>query len=293
MQIRPRELILSIAVALSCAPVAQAETLRLISNVIWSQPDPWFGGFSGLEISADGTTAYTITDRANLLHVRLIRSDGRITAIQTLSRKPLTYLSGKPARNDAADSEGLAISPDGSIHVSFEHDHRVGHVDPRTGATGRLPDHTDFAALPRNSGLEALAVHPDGTLLAIPESSTSRRSAFPVYAFDGTRWRIAHQIPRRGPFVPVGADFDTSGLLYLAERTVTPLGFRSRIRRFDLTAPALGETTLLTSFPGQFDNLEALSLWRDPSGMTRLTMISDDNFLRIQRTQIVEFVLTK
>ena len=30
----------------------------------------------------------------------------------------------------------------------------------------------------------------------------------------------------------------------------------------------------------------------DPAGATRLIMISDDNFFRIQRTQIVEYVLS-
>ena len=91
----------------------------------------------------------------------------------------------------------------------------------------------------------------------------------------------------------VGADFDDKGQLYLLERAVSPLGFRSRIRRFDLNAPALGETQLMTSSPGRFDNLEALSVWRDPEGNTRLTLISDDNFLPIQRTQIVEYLLTE
>ena len=50
---------------------------------------------------------------------------------------------------------------------------------------------------------------------------------------------------------------------------------------------------MLTTYPGQFDNLEAISLWHDRSGATRITMISDDNFLRIQRTQIVEYILDR
>ena len=64
----------------------------------------------------------------------------------------------------------------------------------------------------------------------------------------------------------VGADFDDKGQLYLLERAVSPLGFRSRVRRFDLNAPDLGETQLMISGPGRFDNLEALSVWRDPEG---------------------------
>ncbi|QFT58416.1 hypothetical protein FIU94_06210 [Sulfitobacter sp. THAF37] len=278
---------------LACACLARAETLRLVSSVNWTQPDDWFGGFSGLEVGADGQSAYLITDRSMLVRIRLIRDAGRITAVQTLGHRPLTRVDGTLAKGNAADSEGLAIGPDGTVYVSFEHLHRVGKVNLATGATHRLPDHPDFAGLPDNSGLEALAVDPDGTVFAIPESSASRQTGYAVFTFDGLRWQTAFRIPRRGPFRPVGADFDADGLLYLLERTVTPLGFRSRIRRFDPTAADWGETTLFTSSVGRFDNLESISLWRDNSGATRVTTVSDDNFLPIQRTQIVEFVLTK
>ena len=48
----------------------------------------------------------------------------------------------------------------------------------------------------------------------------------------------------------------------------------------------------MTSLPSQYDNLESLAVWRDDAGATWVTAISDDNFLPIQRTQIVEFRLT-
>ena len=41
-----------------------------------------------------------------------------------------------------------------------------------------------------------------------------------------------------------------------------------------------------------FDNLEGLSVWEDGDGRLRFTMISVDNNLDIQETQIVEFRLT-
>jgi hypothetical protein len=42
---------------------------------------------------------------------------------------------------------------------------------------------------------------------------------------------------------------------------------------------------------GVQDNLEGLSVWRDIAGQIRLTLISDDNFRLLQRTEIVEYVL--
>ena len=53
----------------------------------------------------------------------------------------------------------------------------------------------------------------------------------------------------------------------------------------------LGETTLLETPMGMFDNLEGLSVWRDATGAVRATLISDDNFFVLQQTQIIEFQL--
>ena len=50
------------------------------------------------------------------------------------------------------------------------------------------------------------------------------------------------------------------------------------------------EEILLTTRPLQYDNLEGISVWDDGQGI-RLTMISDDNFLIVQRTELVEYRL--
>lgn len=41
----------------------------------------------------------------------------------------------------------------------------------------------------------------------------------------------------------------------------------------------------------QYDNLEGIAVWDDGLGI-RLTMISDDNFLPVQRTELVEYRVT-
>ncbi len=102
---------------------------------------------------------------------------------------------------------------------------------------------------------------------------------------------MATTLPSRGSFSAVVVDFGPDNLLYLLERTVTALGFSTRVRRFDLAAIDLGEETLLTTWPSYHDNLEGISLWQDASGATRVTMISDDNFQTIQRNEIVEYIL--
>lgn len=284
----------SFLLGLAFATMVQADpTLTLSSDGRWSLPDDWFGGFSGLEVSANGATAILISDKGTLVQASLIREKGKITAVQLQDSMPLRHRNGNLLRELSTDAEGLAINAQGTAYISFEQYHRVAHLDLETGRTRPIAKARTFAGFQPNSGLEALAVHPDGTLYTLPERSSSRNASFDLHAFSSRGWHITHKIPRRGPFLPVGADFDSQGLLYLLERAASPLGFRTRIRRFNLDAQALREDLLLTTPPNQFDNLEALSVWEDETGATRLTMISDDNFLRIQRTQIVEFVLNE
>ena len=51
--------------------------------------------------------------------------------------------------------------------------------------------------------------------------------------------------------------------------------------------------TLLQTLPARYDNLEALTVWRDAIGRTRVMMISDDNFLSVQETQVIELTITQ
>ena len=223
----------------------------------------------------------------------MVREAGRLVALELEENAPLKGADGKALRGQMRDAEALALDDTGQLYISFEHDHHVARLAPESGVTTPLPRHDDFAGFAPNAGMEPLAAHPDGRLFAAPEGGGPTSGPIPLYAFDGTAWTIAAEIPRHGPFLPVDADFAEDGTLYLLERTITPLGFRSRIRSFDLTAPGLGEVTLLTSGPGQYDNLEALSTWQDAAGQTRLTLLSDDNFFVMQRNEVVELILAK
>ncbi|MCX7565746.1 esterase-like activity of phytase family protein [Sulfitobacter sp. F26169L] len=259
----------------------------------WQLDAPWFGGWSGIEVTDHGARMTVISDFGYILNASMNRASGKLdgVAVQNVSR--LGRSSGRPLRKKASDAEGLAISDDGTAYVSFEHRHRIMQVDPDTGRTsGRI-------ALPfqntlgDNTGVEALAISADGTLFAIAENPPASGGSFPLYAYRNGKWRISARIPQRGPFVPVGADFDDKGRYWLLERATTLLGFRSRIRMFVIDPRAPREVSLLTTLPGLYDNLEGLSVWTDPRGQMHVTMISDDNYLRILRTQIVEYTVNE
>ena len=136
-----------------------------------------------------------------------------------------------------------------------------------------------------------MAIAADGTLYTLPERSGILSTPFPIFRFKDDVWDQPFSLPRRGFFLAVGADIGPDGRLYLLEREFHGLsGFASRVRRFTIGQTALtDEETVMQSLPGQHDNLEGLSVWRDPQGALRLTMISDDNQIFLQRTEIVEY----
>jgi len=243
-------------------------------------------------MTGDGQCFVALSDRARLFRGCVTRQDGRITDVRGLTGIPLRSTKGDRPRRFHRDSEGIALRDDGRMFVSFEGFHRVWVYLADDAPAAWLPRHDAFADLPLNGGLEALAIAPDGALITLPENAETGAGRIPVYRYADGRWIQPYALPAHDGFKPTGADFGPDGLFYLLERRFTGLAFQSRLRRFRLTpdGPA-DETLLLTTRPGQHDNLEGLSVWRAADGTLRATMVADDNFRFFQRTQIVEYAL--
>lgn len=264
------------------------------SEYLWVIDDDRFGGFSGLEVSDDGASFTSISDRGSIITGRIIRQNGKITGVKAGPLLPILDTKSKPVVKYHVDAEGLAIDAQGRLFISFEADHRVWRYDSVGGQATALKRYKDFKALQNNSGLEPLAIDRDGTLYTLPERSGALERPFPIYRFKNGTWDSPFTIPRRDRYLPVGADFGPDGKFYLLERDfVWYAGFSNRIRRFDLTEEGfVNEETLLTAASSSYGNLEGISVWRDDQGRIRLTMIGDDNFSRFQSTKIVEFSLS-
>lgn len=265
----------------------------MAGSFVWSRSEAGFGGFSGIEVSDDGAAFTAITDSGTLYRGRFLREDGIIAGVVVDDSGAMMDETGLPVSGERADAEGLAIGPDGTLFVSFENVHRVMSISEGDSAT--LPVPRDFEGLQRNSGLEALAIDAKRRLYAIPERSGMLQRPFPVYRHDPATgvWDVPFRIARSGDFLPTGADFGPDGRLYLLERSFHGIfGFSSRVRAIEPRAGGvLDGVTLIETARGQNDNLEGIAVWGDDGGAIRLTLISDDNFLPIQRTEIVEYLL--
>jgi len=287
-----RSSLLALGFIASFAQSLLAET-QYIGSYLWTSNDALHGGYSGLEVTADGTSFTALSDHGSIATGQFLRDDmGVITDATTTDLRGLKDEAQDELRYVLHDSEGLAITEDGQIYVSFEGKHRVWKYASDTSRATNIPQHPAFKSLQSNSSLEALAVTKSGDLLTVPERSGGETVPFPLYRFNGQTWDILSTIPRRGNYLPVGMDIGPDGKLYLLERWFRGIGFSSRVRRFDMEgADLINEATLLESGLGAHDNLEGIAVWHDGTSI-RLTMISDDNFKAFQVTEFVEYRVT-
>lgn len=295
MTLRPsRRQFLGLATTAIAAPVAltRARADAPASLIVWEgRASERFGGFSAIELMPDRLGFLALSDRGFLTRGELSRDGaGRLISARRIEQVRLADRNGRALHGVRADSEGLDLSPDGRLLVSFE-GHRRTRIQ-RYAGFGRpgpqLSRHADWHDLPRNSGLEAVAVDERGTVFTLPEMRL--HGGFPLYRFQGETWEIVAVLPERNGFFPVGADFGPDGNLYLLERKFRLAFFASRISRLTPGAWDQPQTLYETTY-GSLDNHEGICVTADAQGALWATTISDDNNNRFQRTEIAEFRL--
>lgn len=280
-----------LAVALSLLPCASAaQEAKLLSVYEWTSPHEDFGGISGFDYHDNGSRFSAVTDRGRLIEGSVERSGHDIVSVDTANPIPLRIRANQVIKQKGPDAEGVAIGSTAQRYISFEGVHRIRKV----AAADRIEDLAPlapFGPFELNGSFEALAIDAGGTLFTLPERSGRINSAFDVFRLSSDQWETFGTIQRRHGFLPVGADFGPDDRFYLLERAFLGPGFRSRIRSFE-NGPSgfIDERVHLTTSIGTHGNLEAIAVWQSPDGL-RATLVSDDNFVRFQTTEIVEYLL--
>ncbi|OYX42446.1 MAG: hypothetical protein B7Z02_12120 [Rhodobacterales bacterium 32-67-9] len=288
-------LILAAAVAVTGA-VSTAPRADYVGTFVWTGTSPKFGGFSALDLRPDGLGFVAVSDSAAFYGGRFSRGpSGAVVAVGTEPPVIPLSLHGTPVQDPMDDAEGVAFAPDGGLYVSYETENRIVRYGPEGRKWLGEDWPTLFKGFEVNFGIEALAIDAAGTLYAMPERPIPRHAPIPVFRGRDGVWDQPFTLRRDGGWLPVGADFGPDGRLYLLERDYWPLiGFMSRVRRITFDGDHVTEDEVLVQTPaGTHDNLEGLAVWQDAEGAIRLTMISDDNFLPSQRTEIVDYRVTE
>ena len=153
-----------------------------------------------------------------------------------------------------------------------------------------------------NAGAEAMVRLADGRFLVFAEGRSGEATS-PVLSFDGdpavagtgaVSLRYRPSAGFRVTDVPLLQD---GRLLILSRRLSLLSRVRARLAIAELPAPEAGATIEGRDFaelaaPLAVDNMEALSVGRE-SGRTIVRIASDDNFMAIQRTLLLEFELVE
>lgn len=260
----------------------------------WAHNDALHGGLSAIALSADGQSLVLLSDQGAYATGHIARDGAGLISNVTLAPfAKLRALGDAPLAKGRNDSEGLAISADGTAYISFEGVARILRYDRLDGPAQNIAGHPDFDTMQTNSALEALAMDASGALYTMPERSGGETRPFPIYRLRGGVWDAELSLPREDGFMPVAADFGPDGQLYILLRQFHGLsGFSSKLIRAAVGEAALRDIEILFETPiGFHDNLEGLAIWRAAAGDLRATMVADDNFLPFLSSGLVEYRL--
>lgn len=259
-----------------------------------------FGGWSDLLV--EGERVLFLGDEGSILTARLdLDAEGRLRGLAEAEIRPLLDEEGRPLSDKRLrDAEAMTRLPDGSLAVAFERRHRLWRYADPTAAAEPLPQPPlldDLGPTRDNSGLEALAMLPDGRLFGIleGEQGAAESGAFVMHP-DGSGYRALSYVLHDDFQVTETAVLPDGDLLVLERFYKPEIGPKARLRH--LPAAALEGNAPLEAalwgelaWPRAVDNMEGLAVAKDAQGRTLVYLLSDDNFNPAQRTLLLRFEL--
>jgi hypothetical protein len=278
--------------------------LEFRGGLVLTSTYPSFGGFSALLIQKDGSHFIALSDRGLWLRGRIVYEGDRPAAIADTVMAKVLNADGKPYTR--LDTEALTEN-EGKLSVGVERLNQILRYE--YGKKGFLAPGKPIAIppgikdLPFNEGLEALVFIPEGfplggALVAFSESDLNEAGNLKAFLIGGPS-PGDFCVKRTGEYAISDAALLPDGDLLILERKYSPeTGVAMRIRRLPLAAikPGAtvdGRTVVEADSRFMIDNMEALSVHRAPSGAIVVTLLSDDNFSRLQKTILLQFTLLK
>ena len=193
------------------------------------------------------------------------------------------------------DSESIVKKDKRGYYISFESNNRIMYHETLKSPGKFIPEHPDFDKLLFNDGIEALAIKDNGELYALPELPPKGKDFHPIYKFYNNSWTIIDKIKIDQGFKIVDAEMiDDENLMTLERKFSFYDGFKIRLRRIKFEKDIIKNSEfLLESLPWEYYNFEGLSKWKDSNGNIYLTLVSDNQFSPLLKTEVKEFILNK
>lgn len=283
--------------------------LTFRGGLVLSSQHANFGGWSGLEIAADGRRFLAVSDAGGWMSGEIVYDAGAPARLAAVRIGPLlTLKGGNLKRGRDRDAEAVALESGsldkGSVLVAFEQNGRIARYDftPHKGVSatrGFIAFPEAAKAVRRKGGFEAMTLMRGGpykgAIVVFSERLADDNGNRRGFVLTGKTARPLLLKDEGGYDITDVASLEDGSLIVLERRFRWTEGLHVRlrlVRAADLgragAAPA--ETLLDAGLASEIDNLEGLAVHRDAEGTLVLTLISDDNFNRIlQRTLLLQF----
>lgn len=278
--------------------------LTLVYAADLTAAEPSFGGISGLSFmgrQADGSARYrAVTDTG---YVFTLKDQGAAAKEaerwSVLNFRPvLDFKGGKKDR----DTESVTLMPFGFDMITFERVHRVMLGDIR------IQNPENLANLPLNGGLEGATRLPDGRIVLGAEDVFEGESMSSLWVSRAPLLEGQVALTYDRYFYAGLPNFSltdlaalSDGSLLVLERYYNPLtGVSSAISMITATQIEVSKEgaallpKVLARLPHQLnlDNFEGLSV-EEKADHLLITVVSDNNFRRAQKTLLLQFRFNK
>jgi len=277
-------------------------SLEFRGGLVLTSTHKSFGGISALYVQPDGEHFLVVSDRATWFRGRIVYENDRPVGIADAYSAPVLDGDGQPAPR--WDTESIAVNGN-TLYVGLERIHSIFSFDydGKTFPANARPvaGPPELKDLPFNQGLEAMVFVPKkynlaGTLIGFSEKGLTEAGNMKAFLIGGPTPGVFAVKRTDGYDISDAAILPNGDILILERQYALQRGVTMRIRRIrleDIKPGALvdGPTVVETDVNSQIDNMEAMSVHRNRSGETVLTLMSDDNFSPIQRTLLLQFVL--
>lgn len=286
-----------------------------VGKLIWrgglamsSQSDT-FGGLSGLGFVSEDHRLVMVSDRGNFISGQLLYDDANLPlGLIGVTISPIQNSKGAALpRAFARDSEALAViereGKPAAIRVGFENLTRVADfelVDHRPTGPAREVTVPDWLTAARtNESLEAVCIAPPaspiaGSTLLLTEGVVDDDGEHSAWLLGNADRGALSYVSAPGTN-PTDCAFLPNGDLLVLERGIAFFTFNMKLVRVpaaDVRPGArLTGDILLEASGMDVDNMEALAVHAGPDGITRITLVSDNNFNDWERNLLLEFSL--
>lgn len=273
----------------SIAKVPHARLLKPLGGWVLSSDDRDFGGLSALSI---GKTMIAVADTGTVYR---FAEDWRTVQIDSLPRGCVPNQLKRER-----DAESLTRDPDtGQIWIGFEYRNLICRIDPIGTTKAYAPP--SMARWPKLGGPEAIVRLADGRFLVFAEKAATGGTITPLLVFNGDPVRADTKVVtmryRTWPgYQPSDAAVLPDGrVLILNRRFAFPFRFSTivtLVEPFEAKPNTLieGRPVIVLAPPHIADNFEGLNVETQGS-RTFVWLLSDDNFLPLQRTHLLKFEL--